>query len=102
MAIAAIYLVAWDYDRLKPILFGKRDAKSYFSMMEFVWLPLLLAYGGAFAASFFAYFGVANLHKNYLPILLMLTAAGFLFGIAVASHHRFMTAGELKKSAEIS
>ncbi|HEY0659346.1 MAG TPA: hypothetical protein VGD05_12765, partial [Pyrinomonadaceae bacterium] len=102
MAIAATYLVAWDYDRLKPILFGKRNAKSDFMKKEFIWVPLLFACGGAFGASFFAYFGVANMHKNYLPIFLVLTITGFLFGIVVAFHHRFMTAGELEKPAEIS
>ena len=86
MALAATYLVAWDYDRLKPILFGKRSENSRLFRKEFVWLPLLFSFGGAFTASFFSYFGVANIHKNYFPVLSILTILGFLFGFAVAVH----------------
>jgi hypothetical protein len=102
MALASTYLVAWDYDRLKLIFFGKREKNSVFFRMEILWLSLLFGFGGAFVASFFAWFGVANIHKNYFPVLAILSAAGLLFGAAVAAHHRFMPAGELKKSVEIT
>jgi hypothetical protein len=101
MALAATYLVAWDYDRLKPILFGKRGSQSSFLRLEFVWLPLSFGAGGAFAASFFAYFGVANIHQRYFSILVFLSIGGLIFGLIVAMHHRFMKIGKLKKSPEI-
>lgn len=102
MTLAATYLVAWDYDRLKPILFGKRNLESSFLRLEFVWMPLLFAAGGAFVASFFAFFGVANLHRKYFFILGLMIIGGAIFGLAVAAHHRFMQIGELRKTPEIS
>jgi hypothetical protein len=101
MALAATYLVAWDYDRLKPILFGKRSVKASFLPLEFVWMPLLFGLGGAFAASFFAFFRVANMHQRYVPILVLLSVAGTVFGFLIAVHHRFMKTGELIKRQEI-
>lgn len=90
MLLAAIYLVGWEYDRLKPVLFFDRAARARTFKLEFVWLPLLFAAGGAFAASFFAYFGVANIDRQFLPVLLVLSIAGFVFGLICAVHHRFM------------
>ena len=101
MTLAATYLVAWDYDRLKPILFGNRDSKVKFLRLEFVWMPLLFAAGGTFMACFFAYFGVANIHQRFPLILVLLSIGGAIFGLAVAAHHRFMPSGELKKTPEI-
>lgn len=101
MTLAATYLVAWDYDRLKPILFGRRQLQAPILRLEFVWLPLLFGAGGAFAASFFAYFGVANIHQRYFSILVFLSIAGLIFGLFVAAHHRFMKIGDLKKTPEI-
>jgi hypothetical protein len=97
MLLAATYLVAWDYDRLKAILFSNRAERSHFSRLEFLWLPALFAVGGLGAASFFATFGVANIHRNFLPIAAMMTIGGFIFGLICAAHHRFMKTGELQK-----
>ena len=47
MTLAATYLVAWDYDRLKPIFFGKRRGKSHFMKNELV-LKNLSIYRRAF------------------------------------------------------
>jgi hypothetical protein len=90
MLLASVYLVAWEYDRLKPLLFFDRQRRAQVFKYEFVWLPLLFAAGGAFAASFFAYFGVGNLHKYFPSALLFLSVAGFVFGLVLAVHHRFM------------
>jgi hypothetical protein len=101
MALAATYLVVWEYDRLKPMLLGKRVSKAHIFSREFFWLPLLFAAGGAFAASFFAYFGVANAHQRFPLISTLLSVGGAIFGLIVAAHHRFMSVGELKKTPEI-
>lgn len=101
MALAAFYLVAWDYDRLKPILFGARRKSSALLRYEMAIIPLGFAFGGASLASFFAFFHVANIHQRYFFILALLTVGGFVFGLAMALHHRFMTVGELKQSSEI-
>src|SRR5205085_8013477 len=50
MSLAAAYLVAWDYDRLKPVLFYKRKTKANVFKLEFVYLLILFAIGGALIA----------------------------------------------------
>jgi hypothetical protein len=100
MTLAAIYLVAWDYDRLKPIVFGKRLEKAAFLKSEFVWLPLFFAFGGAFFV-FFAWLIRLGNAANYLTIGLGFTIIGLIFGTFVTLHHRFMKVGELEKSNEI-
>jgi hypothetical protein len=96
MLVAASYLVCWDYDRLKAILFAKRAEKAHFFKLEFVWLPALFALGGFALTGFFAFFHVGNLHQRFLPVALMITVAGFVFGLICAAHHRFMKTGELQ------
>ena len=34
MSVAAVYLVCWEYDRLKPILFYKQPEKAHFFKFE--------------------------------------------------------------------
>jgi hypothetical protein len=95
MLVAATYLVCWDYDRLKTILFSKRSDKSHFFKLEFLWLPAVFALGGSALTSVFAFFHVGNLHRRFLPVALMISVAGFVFGLLCAAHHRFMKTGEL-------
>jgi hypothetical protein len=101
MTLAATYLVAWDYDRLKSILFGKRSKKADFMKYEFVWLPILFAFSGTFLAVFAWFIRLGNF-PNYLNVGLVLTFLGLIFGFFATLHHRFMPAGELEKSSEIS
>lgn len=100
MSLAAAWLVAWDYDRLKPVLFYKRAEKAKTFKLEFVWLPLLFAVGGAAIAGIWALIRLGNF-RNYWMIALYLSIGGLLFGFGVALHHRFMPAGNLKKFSEI-
>lgn len=99
MCLAAVFLVAWDYDRLKPILFYRRSEKAGLFKYEFVWLPMLFAGGGAAVAGIWAVMRLGNF-PNYFNIALILTAFGLIFGLAVALHHKFMPIGELEKSSE--
>lgn len=96
MLLAATYLVCWDYDRLKAIFFSKRTKKSYIFKLEFLWLPALFTAGGFVLSSVFAAFGIGNVHQRFLPVAILLSGAGFVFGLACTLHHRFMSAGELK------
>ncbi len=100
MTLAAVYLVVWDYDRVKPILFDKRSEKSAFMKYEFVWLPILFAFGGIFAA-FFAWLIRLGNAPNYFNVGVFLTFAALAFGFLVTLHHRFMKVGPLEKSGEI-
>jgi hypothetical protein len=100
MTLATAYLVAWDYDRLQPILFGKRRGNADFMKHEALWLPLLFAFAGAFLAGFAWFFRLGNA-ANYLNIGIILTVGALVFGIFVNVHHRFMKVGGLEKPGEI-
>jgi glucan phosphoethanolaminetransferase (alkaline phosphatase superfamily) len=95
MSMAATYLVCWEYDRLKPILFYKRAEKAKFFNLEFVWLPILFALAGAAIACLWAFIRLGNFH-NYLFVGLVLSSSGFAFGLIVAAHHKFMRVGAFK------
>jgi hypothetical protein len=96
MLLAATYLICWDYDRLKAIFFSKRTEKPHIFKLEILWLPTLFATGGFALSAIFAAFGVANLHRKFLLVAVLLSVAGFVFGLACSLHHRFMSAGALK------
>jgi hypothetical protein len=98
MLLACTYLLTWEYDRLKSLFFSKRQTKTMLPRLEFFWLPVSFAFGGAAMAAFFATFGVANIHRAFLPVLLVMTAGGFIFGLICTAHHRFMKTGQLEKS----
>lgn len=100
MFLAALYLVAWDYDRWKAILFGNRKERVAVLKYELIWLPLLFAVGGAAAAGVFFGMGLANLHQKPILLFSLLPALGLVFGLFVAVHHRFMRTGPLERSAE--
>ncbi|HEY0460513.1 MAG TPA: hypothetical protein VGC97_15360 [Pyrinomonadaceae bacterium] len=100
MTTAAVYLVAWDYDRLKPVLFGKREKRADFLKYEFVLLPLLFAAGGALVAVIWWLIRLGNF-SNYFKVGVGLTIGGLLFGAFVTLHHRFMKAGALETPGEI-
>ena len=100
MTLAATYLVAWDYDRLKPIIFGKRGGTNGFMKLEFVWLPLLFMFGGAAVGVIWWLIRLGNF-SNYFKVGVILSIGGLLFGIFVTVHHRFMKTGALEKSGEM-
>ncbi len=100
MTAAAAYLVAWDYDRLKPVLFGKRTEKANFMRLEYVWLPALFMLGGIFIAMIWRLIRLGNF-SNYLNIGVGLAIGGLIFGVLVMLHHRFMKTGTLEKSSEM-
>lgn len=100
MSLAALYLVAWDYDRLKPILFAGRSEKTSLFKGEMIWLPMLFAAGGAAVGGIWYLIRLGNF-SNYLKVTLFLTGFGLVFGAVTAVHHRFMMVGELEKSSEM-
>lgn len=97
MLVACAYLVCWEYDRLKPLIFSKRENKTQLPKLAFLWLPSLFALAGAGLVSFFAFAEVANIQKRFVPVLLAVTFCGFVFGLLCSLHHKFMEVGRLEK-----
>lgn len=100
MFLASLYLVCWDYDRIKAIFFIGRHDKIKLFKYEYVWLPMLGAIGGISAGLFFYSIKLGNF-PNYLNVTLFLSAAGFIFGMFMALHHRFMRVGDLQINEEL-
>lgn len=99
MTLAALYLVAWDYDRLKPILFKKRSENASILKKEFLLVPLFFALGGAVASPVWGLIAFGK-PGNFVTGSIVLAGLGFIFGLFVALHHRFMKVGELNKPDE--
>ena len=95
MTLAATWLVAWDYDRLKPIFFGKRPDRAHGVPRSFIVLPLVFGLGGVAVATLFWLGRVGNF-ANYVSIGGILAGAGLVFGLVIAVHMRFMKVGELE------
>ncbi len=90
MLLACIYLVCWDYDRWKPILFGGERFAPATLKNELVLIPVLFAIGGASFFAILAWFNVGNIYFEHFRLLSMLTILGLVFGFAVALHHKYM------------
>lgn len=95
MCGAAAWLVAWEYDRLKPLLFRRRVERTRSFPIQFVLIPAFFAAGGVVMAFVWKMIGLGNF-SNYLKIGTYLTAAGLIFGSIVSLHFRFMQAGPLE------
>jgi hypothetical protein len=94
MTFAATWLVAWDYDRLKPILFGRRGQAAQGVPKAFIVLPAVFGLGGAALAVLFWFGRVGNLN-NYVSVGGIMAAMGLVFGLIVALHLKYMKVGEL-------
>lgn len=100
MLVAVLYLVAWEFDRLKPILFRARGARTSWSSRDLLGMPAFFATSGAALAGLFVTFGVGNMHRRPLPVLVSLVVAGAAFGLACAIHYRWMRVGALEQKGE--
>ncbi|MFT3745696.1 MAG: hypothetical protein QM785_15580 [Pyrinomonadaceae bacterium] len=96
MSLAGLFLVAWEYDRLKPIIFSTREEKPRRFGWQFVKIPLFCGIGGAAMGILWWLIGLGNF-SNYLVITAMLVGVGTVFGLVVATHYRFMPVGKLNK-----
>jgi len=99
MCLAALWLVAWEYDRLKPIVFYDRVERPRPVRLQFVTIPLFFAVGGIVMAFLWWMIRLGNF-SNYFNIGTGLVVIGFVFGLLVALHYRFMPVGELAKPTE--
>ena len=98
MCLAAAYLVAWEYDRLKPLIFSNREHRPRAFRLQFLWIPAFFAAGGAVMAVLWWMIRLGNF-SNYLTVGVGLTIFGAIFGLVVAIHYRFMPVGHLKEKA---
>jgi len=101
MSLAGLFLVAWEYDRLKPILFYTREDKPRKFSYEFIKIPLFFAVGGAVMSVMWWSIALGNF-SDYFRVGIGLTIIGAVFGIVVALHYRFMPVGHLRKTDEIA
>ena len=92
MSLACLWLLAWDYDRLKAILPLRRAAGGGYARREYLWMSALGAVGGAAGALLAVATGLANAHRAPLPIAAALVGGGAAFGLAVAWHVRHLPA----------
>ncbi len=95
MSLAATWLVAWEYDRLKPILFQTRAERTRTIPFQFISIPAFFAVGGAVMAFLWKLIGLGNF-SNYLNIGFLLSGIGLVFGLLVAAHYKFMRIGNLE------
>ena len=100
MSLAGIYLVAWEYDRLKPIVFRKREAITSRSAFIFIKVPLFFASGGVLTALAFCGLGLRSFER-FPAIAAMLVAMGLVFGLVVTLHYRYMRTGRLDNQLPI-
>lgn len=99
MSLAATWLVAWEYDRLKLIIFSNRADRAKPVKWHFFLVPLFFALGGVVMGLLWWMIRLGNF-SNYLTITLGLVGLGFIFGVVVAVHYRFMPVGRLQNASE--
>ena len=93
MSIACLYLICWEYDKWKPILFLKSASVSKFANLEFIWLPGLFSIGAVISFASLAYFVAGETRLLQVKLLTIIAVASGVFGFGVAVHHRFMRVG---------
>jgi hypothetical protein len=98
MSLAGTYLVAWEYDRLKPVLFRTRKLGTRPLPYQFVAIPLFFALGGVAMAGLWRLIRLGNF-PDYTKVGLTLAILGLVFGIVVSLHYRLMGVGELTRES---
>lgn len=96
MALAGLYLVAWEYDRWKGIVFWNREKRSEGFAYQAIVIPLFFA---VVLSGIFRLFAIGNL-DDYLKAGFIIAGLGLAFGIVVALHFRFMRVGKLSGAPE--
>ncbi len=94
MLLAATFLTAWEYDRLKPVIFWQRSEPTRRFSMQTLKIVGFFALGGVPMGMLWYALGLGNF-TNYLYITGILVGVGAVFGLFVAIHYRFMRAGRL-------
>lgn len=100
MCSAAAFLVVWEYDRLKPIVFRTREQATQKFRYQSLLIPAFFAAGGGVMAVLWWWIRLGNF-SNYFRVGSALVLTGFVFGLAVSVHYRFMPVGGLRKMSDL-
>jgi hypothetical protein len=95
MCLAATYLVCWEYDRLKPIVFRNRRDRPRKFRLQYLSIPLFFAAGGGVMGFLWWLIRLGNF-SNYITIGAGLALFGFIFGLVFSIHYRYMPTGSLE------
>ena len=88
MTLASLWLLCWDYDRLKVLLRSSAAGSNQFRSAEWWWIPLItFAAGGMLLILFYTFKIGPGLNMKWSISLLTISLLG---GLLVAAHHRFM------------
>ncbi len=87
MTLACLWLLVWDYDRLKAILPTRTSGRARYDAREYALQAGLWAGAGVAAAAVATTLHLANLTR-FLPVAGGLALAGAAFGLVVAWHLR--------------
>jgi hypothetical protein len=98
MMLANLFLVLWEYDRLKPVVLGTRIERPRRFRFEFVGLPAIFGLGGVLSGLLAWSMRLGNF-GNYPVVTGFLAALGVIFGLVVTAHFRFMPVGPMKVEA---
>ena len=90
MFLAALYLVCWDYDLWKNIIWGRKQGRPSMFRNEFILIPAVFAACGLAAATFAFALNISNLRAAAWRLFFALAIAGAVFGLLTALHHRLM------------
>jgi hypothetical protein len=99
MLLAGLWLTAWEYDRLKPIVFFDRESRAKPLGWQFITVPAFFAAGGVAMAVLWWMIRLGNF-TNYWQIGIGLTVLGLVFGLVVSLHYRFMPTGKLNETGK--
>lgn len=99
MSLAALWLTAWEYDRIKPVLFFTRSKRPDPLPYHFILLPAFFAAGGIVMGGLWWTIRLGAF-KNYLYVSAVLAVIGLIFGLVVAVHYRFMPTGRLREPGQ--
>lgn len=99
MLLAAVYLNAWEWDRLRT-LFVRRGATADRAVPAWWTFTSVFAGCGVLAATVFVTLGVGNLHRRPVGTFVGLVIAGALFGAVCWLHYRSMRTGSLDSARE--
>ena len=97
MTLAALWLTAWEYDRLKSVLFFDRKDRSKPFRYQFIAVPMFFAAGGVVMAVLWWMIRLGNF-SDYRKVSVGLAGIGLIFGLVVSLHYRFMPTGILRES----